>query len=106
MEFAWPLVLPALLLVPLLIGLYAWAGRRRRRVAVPFSSVALIRAARPGRAGWRRHLPLGLLLGALALLGLAGARPQITADVPVSASSVILALDVSGSMCATDVEPN
>ena len=106
MTFAWPFLLPALLVVPVLLAAYWWLLQRRRRRAVPFSSVALIRAAQPSRGTWRRHLPVALLLSALALLGLAAARPQIEADVPVSASSVILAVDVSGSMCATDVDPN
>jgi Ca-activated chloride channel family protein len=106
MGFAWPFVLPALLLVPLLLAGYVWAVRRRKRVAVVHPHVALIRAAAPRRAGWKRHAPFGLLLAALACLLAAGARPQVSAEVPVSASSVIIALDVSGSMCATDVDPN
>jgi Ca-activated chloride channel family protein len=106
MEFAWPLLLLALLALPLLALGYAWLLRRRRRRAVTYSSVALIRAAAPRRSAVRRHLPFAFLLSALALLALAGSRPQVKADVPVSGSAVILALDVSGSMCATDVEPN
>jgi Ca-activated chloride channel homolog len=106
MSFAWPFVLPALVAVPALLFAYWWLLRRRRRRAVPFSSVALIRAAQPRHSAWRRHVPVALLLSALTLLGLAAARPQVTAEVPVSASSVILAIDVSGSMCATDVQPN
>ena len=94
------------LAVPLLAGAYVWQLRRRRRRAVRYSSVALIRAAAPRRAAWRRHVPVALLLTALAALGLAAARPQVSVDVPVSESALILALDVSGSMCATDVEPN
>jgi Ca-activated chloride channel family protein len=106
MSFAWPLALLALLAVPVLAGAYVWQLRRRRRRAVRYSSVALIRAAAPRRAAWRRHVPVALLLAALAALGLAAARPQVSVDVPVSESALILALDVSGSMCATDVEPN
>jgi Ca-activated chloride channel homolog len=106
MSFTWPLALLALLAVPLLAGAYVWQLRRRRRRAVRYSSVALIRAAAPRRAAWRRHVPVALLLAALAALGLAAARPQVSVDVPVSESALILALDVSGSMCATDVEPN
>ncbi|MCO1659672.1 VWA domain-containing protein [Pseudonocardia humida] len=106
MGFQWPLALLALLVVPALAGAYVWQLRRRRRRAVRYSSVALIRAAAPRRAAWKRHAPIALLLGALALLGLAAARPQVRADVPVSRSAIILALDVSGSMCSTDVEPN
>jgi Ca-activated chloride channel homolog len=105
-SFEWPIVLVSLVVVPLLLGVHLRSERGRRRRAVTYSSVALIRAARPSRISWRRHLPVALVLAALTLLGLAAARPRIEADVPVAASSVILALDVSGSMCATDVEPN
>ena len=106
MGFGWPLALLSLIAVPLLAGGYVWELRRRRRRAVRYSSIALIRAAGPPRYAWRRHVPFGLVLAALALLGLAAARPQVRMDVPVSESAVILALDVSGSMCATDVTPN
>jgi Ca-activated chloride channel homolog len=106
MGFQWPLALLALLAVPLLAGAYAWQLRRRRRRAVRYSSVALIRAAAPRRSAWRRHVPVALLLAAFAALGVAAARPQVSAEVPVSESAIILALDVSGSMCSTDVEPN
>jgi Ca-activated chloride channel family protein len=106
MGAAWPWALLALLLVPLLAGGYVWALRRRRRSAVRYSSVALVRAAAPARSAWRRHVPVALLLAALAALGLAAARPYVSADVAVSESAMILALDVSGSMCATDIAPN
>lgn len=106
MSFAWPLILFSLLLIPPLIAGYVWAGRRRRRQAVAYSSIALIKAAGPTRSTWRRHLPFAVVLAALACLALAGARPQVKADVPTAGAAVILALDVSGSMCATDVEPN
>jgi Ca-activated chloride channel homolog len=106
MGVGWPLVLLSLLALPLLVGGYVWQLRRRRRSAVRYSSIALIRAAGPRRSAWRRHVSFGLLLGALACLGMASARPYVSADVPVSQSALILALDVSGSMCSTDVEPN
>ncbi len=107
MSFAWPWALWALLLVPVLVaGYVGLQRRRRRRAAVAYSSIALIRAAAPGRSAWRRHLPFVLVLGALASLGVAGARPQARLDVPVAGAAVIVALDVSGSMCATDVDPN
>jgi Ca-activated chloride channel family protein len=106
MLFSWPLVLLSLLALPVLAAGYVLLIRRRRRRAVPYSSVALIRAAAPPRSAWRRHAPFVLVLGALACLGMAGARPQVQVAVPVSGSAVILALDVSGSMCATDVDPN
>jgi Ca-activated chloride channel family protein len=106
MSFHWPVVLLALLVLPVLLGLYLWSGRRRKRTAVSYSSLALIKAARPSRSAWRRHIPFALLLGALGALVLAGARPEVSADIPVSNATVIVALDVSGSMCSTDVAPN
>jgi Ca-activated chloride channel family protein len=102
----WPLALLSLLVLPLLVAAYVRQIRRRRRRAVRYSSVALIRAAGPPRSAWRRHVAFALLLGALAALGVAAARPHVRATLPVAGSAVILALDVSGSMCATDVEPN
>lgn len=106
MSFTWPLALLTLVAVPLLLGAYVWQLRRRRKHAVRFSSVALIRAALPKRASWKRHVPVGLLLGGLAGVGVAAARPQMTATVPLGRTTIMLALDVSRSMCATDVEPN
>ena len=106
MTFALPYALLGLLAIPVLVAAYLWQLRRRRRNAVRFSNVALIRAVLPRQRRWRRHVPLALVLGSLALLGLAAGRPQVRAEVPVSSSAVILAVDVSGSMCATDVTPN
>ena len=106
MSFQWPLALLGLLVVPALAGAYVWQLRRRRRRTVRYSSVALIRAAAPRRSAWRRHVPVALVLAALAALGLAAGRPQVAMDVPESRSALIVALDVSGSMCATDVVPN
>jgi Ca-activated chloride channel family protein len=106
MSFGVPLFLVTLLSVPVLLGVYVWQLRRRRRQVVRFSNVALLRAAGAGSVSWRRHVPMGLVLCALALLGLASARLTVRATVPTSSSTVILALDVSGSMCATDVAPN
>ncbi len=106
MGVQWPWVLLSLGLVPILVAVYVWQMRRRRRQAVRHSSVALIRAAAPAQRAWRRHVPFALILGALALLSVAAARPHVSTEVPISDSTIILALDVSGSMCSTDVEPN
>ena len=106
MSFTWPLALLLLLLVPLLLGAYLWQLRRRRKQAVRFSSLELIRAALPPRSTWKRHVPVGLLLASMAGLGIAAARPQVAIAVPLDRTSIILALDVSRSMCATDVDPN
>ncbi|GAB3438402.1 VWA domain-containing protein [Phycicoccus ginsengisoli] len=106
MRIGLPYALLALLTVPALAAAYVWQQRRRRRQAIRFSSVSLLRAALPRQRRWRRHVPVALVLAALALLAVAGSRPQVRAQVPVSSSAVILAIDVSGSMCSTDVQPN
>src|SRR4029450_13566781 len=106
MSFAWPLALVSLLVVPLIVGVYWWLLRRRRRERRLYSSVALLRSVRPRRKRWQRHLPIALVLASLVALGLAAGRPHVERDVPYARTSIILALDVSGSMCSTDVEPN
>jgi Ca-activated chloride channel family protein len=68
--------------------------------------MALVRAAVPGRTRWRRRIPAGLLAGGLAVLAIGAARPQATVPVRSSSATILLALDVSASMCATDVRPN
>jgi Ca-activated chloride channel homolog len=104
--FTWPLALLLLLAVPLLLGIYLLSLRRRRRRAVRYSSVALLRSVIPRRSWWKRHLPVALLLASIIALAVGAARPQLTRTVSTSHTSVILALDVSRSMCATDVTPN
>lgn len=106
MTFAWPLSLFGLAAVPLLIVFYILMLRRRKKYAVRYSSLSLIRAATPSRSSWRRHLPFALLIAAIASLVVSFARPEVERDVPSSGTTVMLALDVSTSMCATDVEPN
>jgi Ca-activated chloride channel homolog len=106
MSFTWPAALLFGLSIPLVLGTYLLAARRRRRHAVSYSSLALLRKALPRRSRWRRHIPVAMLLTSLAVLAVAAARPQLTSDVPVSKTTIILALDESGSMCLTDVLPN
>lgn len=101
-----PWLLLVLLLIPLLVAAYVWILRRRRKFAVRYSSLALIREALPKRSRWRQHLPFALFLLGLAALIVAMARPAASVEVPLSRTSIILALDVSRSMCATDVSPN
>ena len=105
MSFAWPWGLSALLAIPLVLGV-AWWSRRRRHEAVRVTSAALVHAALPGRSRWRRRVPAGLLVLGLAVLGVGAARPQATVAVPASSTTILLALDVSRSMCSTDVSPN
>lgn len=106
MTFTWPYALAFLALVPLLAALYLWLLRRRRKFAVRFASLSLIREALPRRSRWRRHLPFALFLASVASLAVALARPQAVVAMPRSRTSIILALDVSMSMCSTDVKPN
>ena len=84
MSLLWPWALTALLIVPLLLALYLWMLRRKRRYAVRYSSLLLVRAALPRHARWRRHLPFALFLTALAGLTVAMARPQAEIEVPLS----------------------
>src|SRR5262249_11201687 len=80
--------------------------RRRRRVAVRVTSLALVRSAVPGRRSWLRRVPAVVLLVGLGVLAVGAARPQGSVPVTDTSTSILLALDVSGSMCSTDVNPN
>jgi Ca-activated chloride channel family protein len=106
MSLTWPWALIALLAFPLLLGFQWWMRRRRRRDAVRMSSVTLIRAALPGRSLWRRRIPLWLFAAGLVVLATGAARPQASVLVPSNSATILLAIDVSGSMCSTDVAPN
>src|SRR5947209_7859015 len=106
MSFAWAFALPLLFVAPLVVGVYVWSLRRRRKQAVTYSSVALLRSVIPARSRWRRHLPVALLVGGLAVLSIASARPEVSSTVAIGRTSIVMALDVSRSMCATDVDPN
>lgn len=106
MKFLWPFALLALALIPLLVLLYAAMQRRRRRYAVRYSSLSLLRAAIPAQSKVRRYLPMALFLVALASLAVALARPVAVTRVPAGRATVMLALDVSGSMRQTDIPPS
>ena len=108
MNFGSPAVLLALFAIPVIIGIYALAQRRRRRYVVRFTAVPVLAGvmASGGVSRWRRHLPAALLLAALAALLVALAKPQTTVAVPVEKASVMLVTDQSGSMRADDVAPS
>lgn len=106
MNLLWPWFLLLLLFIPLLITIYIWILRRRRKYAVRYSSLSLIQEALPKRARWRQHLPFALFLLGLAGLTTAMTRPVAEVEVPLTRTTIILALDISRSMCATDVPPN
>ena len=105
MTFLAPLLLLGLLLVPVLLGLYVWAQRRRSRYAVRFTNLDLLANLAPRRPAWRRHVPPVFYLAAVAALVLGLARPTMVVAVPREDATVLLAMDVSGSMKATDVTP-
>ncbi len=105
MNFLAPELLLGLLLVPIAIGFYLWAQRRRSKYAVRFTNLDLLANIAPRRPSWRRHLPPVLYLAAIAALLIGLARPTMVMAVPREDATVILTLDVSGSMKATDVDP-
>jgi Ca-activated chloride channel family protein len=104
--FRWPQMLFLLALLPLLVGLYVWMQYRRRRYTVRFASLSLVRDAIGKGPGIRRHIPAGVYLVATAAMIVALARPEAPVKVPHNTGTVVLAIDVSGSMQATDVKPN
>ena len=106
MSFTWPWALLALLAIPLILLVAWWSRRRRRRTIVRVTSAALVRAALPGRTLWRRRIPTALLLLGVAVLSVGAARPQRTEAISSNGTTILLAVDVSGSMCSTDVSPN
>jgi len=105
MNFLAPLLLIGLLLLPLLLGAYVWAQRRRTRYAVRFTNLDLLANLAPRRPAWRRHVPPALYLAAVAALVLGLARPTMLVATPREDATVLLTIDVSGSMKATDVSP-
>ena len=106
MSFAEPLLLLALLLVPLALAAHVASRQRARRYAVRFPAVATLALAAGRTPAWRRALPVALLLASIAALALALAKPQKTVAVPVERASIMLVTDHSRSMSATDVSPD
>jgi Ca-activated chloride channel family protein len=104
-DVLWPGFLLLLGLIPLLIAAYIWVLRRRRPFAVRYSSLSLVREAAP-RARWRRHIPFALFLFALTSLIVALGRPVSIVSVPTNQTTILLAIDVSRSMCSSDISPN
>ena len=105
MSFVWPSALFALVALPLLVALHVWLLRRRSRDAVRYPGLARVRDAMSAGQSLRRHLPPALFLLALGLMIVAAARPVAVVTLPNAHETVVLAMDVSGSMRATDVAP-
>jgi Ca-activated chloride channel homolog len=105
MEFQWPNMLWFLLLVPLLLAAYIWSQRRRQRYALRYASLSLVKEALGKGPGIRRHIPPALFLIALAVMIVGLARPAAVVILPHQEGTVVLVIDVSGSMQADDLQP-
>ncbi len=106
MRFIWPTMLWLLALLPLLVLTYLWLLKKKRKTTVRLASVNVAKLALGSGPGWRRHVPpLVMLLGLAAVL-LAVARPTAVITLPLAERTIMLAMDVSGSMRAEDVKPN
>jgi Ca-activated chloride channel family protein len=106
MSFVWPEALWLLLAIPVLIAVYVAILRRKRKAAVRFASIGVLRDALGAGHNFRRHVPPLLLLLALAVLVVAIARPRATITLPSEQRTIVLAMDVSLSMRANDVQPS
>ena len=104
--FTWPAFLWLLLLLPLLVLLYLWLLGRRKKIALRYASLSIVREAMGRGRSFRRHIPPLLFLMAFTAMLIAAARPFATIALPSTNQTIILAMDVSGSMRATDVKPN
>lgn len=104
--FAYPWWLLLLVVVAGLVAGYLVLLRRRRRDTMAFTNLELLDKVAPKRPGWWRHIPAAALITALAVLTIALAGPQAEAKVPRNRATVVLVIDVSLSMQATDVQPS
>ena len=106
LAFTEPVRLLLLIGVVLLLSAYVWMQRRRPVYAARFTELDLLASVAPKRPGWRRHVPAGLLLLSLVALTTAFAKPEADVRVPRERATIVVALDTSASMQATDVSPD
>jgi Ca-activated chloride channel family protein len=106
MNFLSPGRLVLLLVVLALAGLYVWIQHRRRHAAVRYTNLSVLAEVAPPNPGWRRHLPAAAVALALGALVVALAEPVQQVRVPKEAATVMMVIDVSASMDATDVSPS
>ena len=106
MTFLWPQLLWLLLALPGLAAAYVWLLRRKPKIALRYASLSIVKEAMGARHSLRRHVPPLLLLLSLAAMLLAAARPVAVLSLPAQRETIMLAMDVSGSMRATDVLPS
>ena len=106
LQFLSPGRLWALLLVPLLVVFYLWAMRRRNRTGMRFTNTSVLARVVPKQSQWRRHLAVALSLLSLVTLVLAWSQPNGVEKVPRERATIVLVIDVSRSMAATNIKPN
>ena len=106
MTFLWPGMLWLLMAVPALVGVYVLLLRRKKKTALRYASLSIVKEALGAGQRFRRHVPPLLFLLSLATMFVAVARPAAIVRLPMQQQTIILAMDVSGSMRARDVEPN
>lgn len=106
MTFLWPKLLWLLVLIPVITATYIVLVRRKRKASVRYASLGMMREALAGSGRFRRHVPPLLFLVAIALMLTAIARPAAVVTVPSRHDTIVLAMDVSGSMRAVDVQPS
>ena len=106
MTFLWPQFLWLLATIPLLVLLYVWLMRRKKKLALRYASLSIVREAMGAGQTVRRHIPPFLFMLALVAMLIAAARPRAVVVLPSNQQTIILAMDVSGSMRAADVLPN
>ena len=106
MYFQWPEFLWLMLALPLLVLLYVWLLRRKKKMALRYASLSIVKEAMGPGQNVRRHIPPALFLLAIAAMLFSAARPMAVITLPSTQQTVMLAMDVSGSMRATDVQPN
>ena len=106
MNFMWPQFLWLLLAVPLLVLVYLWLLKRKKKLTLRYASLSIVKEAMGTSMRWRRHIPPVLFLLAIAAMLVAASRPFAVIALPSTQETIMLAMDVSGSMRATDVKPN
>ena len=94
-----------LLVIPLLVGAYVFASRRKNRRGMRFTNTSMLDVVVPKQSQWRRHVAVGLSILSLVTLTAAFARPKTVIEVPRERATVVLVIDASLSMQATDVKP-
>lgn len=94
-----------LLLIPLLVALYLWVTTQKKRTGMRYTNTAVLGAVIPKQSQWRRHLAVAMSLLSLVTIIAAWARPNGVERVPRERATIVLVIDVSQSMLATDVKP-